>query len=208
MNLFNCPDSVIIFCVLQHISYFDLDDILLSSGLPPKLAAQIKLQVYLRRLTCEVEDLGDGLTVTRYTVEGLLHREGDLPALVYSNGGKTYMKKNVIHRDVGPAVWTYNKLTDEFTIIYMRHGVRHNDGDSPSIITSKGTMIWFKYGKQTRGNDLPSARYANGDLHWTQNDKLHRLKKPAIITIKGDMYYYEYGIPVHQELWKIGHVPY
>jgi hypothetical protein len=191
------PEDVIVHYIICHFSYFDLDTALPAIGLPPKLAAKIKLTVYLLRRKRVVKHLSNNLTVTLYTVEGLLHREGDKPAMVYSDGSKTYMKKNVIHRDNGPAIWQYNKITDEFTIMYMRKGVGHRDGDLPAVITSNGNMLWFKNGMQNRANGLPSARYGNGDMHWTLNDKLHRVGKPAIVTSTGDMYYYENGIPIY-----------
>ena len=51
---------------------------------------------------------------------GLLHREGDLPAITYNNGGKEWYK----------------------------FGKRHRDGNEPAIIYCNGRLEWYKNGKK------------------------------------------------------------
>ena len=49
---------------------------------------------------------------------GLLHRDNDLPAIVYTNGTKEWYKNDKPHRD----------------------------NDQPAIIRANGTKYWFKNG--------------------------------------------------------------
>lgn len=52
--------------------------------------------------------------------EGKLHRDGDQPAIIYSNGDK----------------------------LWRRHGKLHRDGDQPAIIWANGDKAWYKHGIQ------------------------------------------------------------
>ena len=70
--------------------------------------------------------------------KGLLHRDDDLPAVVYNTGG---------------CQW------------YL-HGERHRDGDRPVMESSEGTLVWTKNGNYHRNRNLPALIYANGQCEW------------------------------------------
>lgn len=48
------------------------------------------------------------------------HRDGDLPALIFTDG----------------SVW------------YMQKDVKHRDGDNPAVIETGGIKEWYKYGER------------------------------------------------------------
>ena len=63
-----------------------------------------------------------------------LHREGDLPAVVRSDGGQT---------------WCW-------------HGILHRDGDLPARVGADGSLSWGKHGELHRDNDLPARVFEDG----------------------------------------------
>ena len=51
-----------------------------------------------------------------------LHRDGDLPAVIYASGTKEWFKDGLCHRAGGPAVVWFNESKEWWT-----NGVREND---------------------------------------------------------------------------------
>lgn len=92
-----------------------------------------------------------------------LHRDDDLPALVYLDGTKLWYKNGKLHRD----------------------------NDKPAY-DSEEVKKWYKNGELHRENDKPALCKFNGERHWYKNGQLHRDGKPAIIT-EYFMYYYING---------------
>jgi hypothetical protein len=80
-------------------------------------------------------------TTTWSDGDGRAHRDGDLPAKVYSNGSQ----------------WWY------------KHGQLHRDGDLPAIKNATGSQVWYQYGKLHRSFDLPAVVYASGCQMWFVN---------------------------------------
>ena len=74
----------------------------------------------------------------RWYVNGLLHRDNDLPAIEYLNGDK---------------YWFVN-------------GKRHRDNDLPAIECLDGYKRWFLNGKCHRLGGLPATEYANGSKYY------------------------------------------
>ena len=72
-----------------------------------------------------------------------LHRDGDLPAIIYPNRSK----------------WWY------------KNGQRHRDGDPPALIYSSGTKGWYKNGRIHRDGDLPAVVSTDGYKEWWVNGK-------------------------------------
>lgn len=58
----------------------------------------------------------------------ILHRDGDLPAVEYEEGGS----------------------------IYYKHGKKHRDNDKPAEITSWGTEVWWYEGEKHRDGNKPA----------------------------------------------------
>jgi hypothetical protein len=77
-----------------------------------------------------------------YYQDGVLHRDRDLPAVIWKGGTKEWY-------------W---------------HGKRHRDGDLPAIERANGTKEWFKNGQRHRDNGLPAIEWANGDKEWYRGD--------------------------------------
>jgi len=76
---------------------------------------------------------------------GQLHREGDLPAVIYANGGHAWYQNGQVHRE----------------------------GDLPAFIDGKGYQAWYRHGKRHREGeeDPPAVIYPDGRQEWYLNDK-------------------------------------
>jgi hypothetical protein len=78
--------------------------------------------------------------------EGKLHRNGDLPALIYAAGEQCWYKEGKLHRD----------------------------GDLPAAIYASGIQCWYKKGKRHRDGDLPAIIYANGHQSWYKEGERYK----------------------------------
>jgi len=133
-----------------------------------------------------------GYGTTRYYVNGQLHRDGDLPAVV-----------NV--RD-GLEEWWF-------------HGVQHRDGGLPAVVGTPSTYLpayrqehreeWWVHGVHEQGEDLPAtvvrksvAMLQNSSISvlkwWFQGSVLHRDGDEPASVEETD------GVVVHQEWWRHG----
>lgn len=81
-----------------------------------------------------------------FSLEYILHREGDLPSVEHIDGG----------------------------ISYYRDGKLYRDGDLPAIIQGNGSKFYFKDNDLHRDGDLPAIEFCNGDKHYYKNGKKHR----------------------------------
>ncbi len=101
--------------------------------------------------------------------EGRLHRDWDLPALIYLDGSREW----------------------------YHHGVRHRDGDLPAVELANGHggyFAWYKHGQRHRDGDLPAVMYGFAK-EWYQHGKLHRDgTMPAIIFADGTQQWYVHGV--------------
>jgi hypothetical protein len=131
-----------------------------------------------------------GYGTTRYYVNGQLHRDGDLPAVI-----------NV--RD-GLEEWWFN-------------GVQHRDGGLPALVGAPSTYLpayrqehreeWWVHGVHERGEDLSATVVRKSVVDgiansvsklWCQGGVLHRDgDQPALVTETN-------GVVVHQEWWRHG----
>jgi hypothetical protein len=97
---------------------------------------------------------------------GKIHREGDLPAIIWDDG------------------------TQE----WYRHGDLHRENDKPAIVESNGTKMWYIFGKKNRHNDKPSVEWSNGDKEWYYEDLLDREEDlPAIVRANGTREWWRNG---------------
>jgi hypothetical protein len=103
---------------------------------------------------------------------GLLHRDGDLPAFISSGG----------------------------TLGWYKNGKFHRDGDKPAWIWPNGTLQWWKNAKVHRDGDKPAGIGADGTLAWWKNDKLHRTTGPAVITPNNEHEYWINGVNITKEV--------
>jgi len=125
-----------------------------------------------------------------------LHRDGDLPAVIYASGTKEWFKDGLCHRDNGPAVvwfneskeWWKNGVRENDPVIdergnkewFNKEGRPHRDNDLPAVEYSNGTMAWYKNGLNHRDNGLPAVEYPGGNKLWYVDGKYHRVDGPAV----------------------------
>lgn len=122
--------------------------------------------------------------------ENLLDRKNGEPAVVTADGNLFYYEDGVQHRNGGPAV-----EKSDGTIVFMEDGVYHrNEEEGPSVIHPDGGMTYFKDGKRHREDDKPAMLTANGDKYWYNNGKLDRDGGPAIEFADGSKHWYRNGI--------------
>jgi hypothetical protein len=69
---------------------------------------------------------------------GLLHRDGDLPAVEIYNGSRMWYQRGTLHRD----------------------------HDLPAVVWASGTQQWYQHGKLHRSFDLPAVVWADGTQEW------------------------------------------
>jgi len=110
-------------------------------------------------------------------VDGLLHREGDKPAVVIDGVAERWYKHGKSHRDGDKPAHIAENYQE-----WWVDGKRHRDGDLPAIIDGN-RMSWYSYGRINREGDLPSVE--DRDLHlymWFKNGLRHRDgDRPAVI---------------------------
>lgn len=146
---------------------------------------------------------------------GKLHRDNDLPAVIYISGEQIWYKNGLKHRDNDlPAIvikgsnhkewWQHGKChreNDLPAIIYnnvtqewRQHGKLHRENDLPAIIRTYGEKIWYKNGLIHRDNDLPAIMYISGSQYWYKNGLQHRDNDlPAVIYYDGEQKWYKDG---------------
>jgi antitoxin component YwqK of YwqJK toxin-antitoxin module len=122
---------------------------------------------------------------------GKLHRDNDLPAIIFSNGYQGWYKNGKLHRDNDlPAA-----ISSDGDHYWYQNGNLHRDNDLPATIYSNGEQCWYKNGERHRDNDLPAVIQINGTQRWYKNHKLHRDNDlPAVIYEDGTQKWYKNGI--------------
>jgi hypothetical protein len=77
-----------------------------------------------------------------WTLDGKLHREYDLPAVIYHNGTRVWCKYGRYHRGHGrPAI-----IHDCGTCNWYRHECPRRDHGRPTVIYAIGVRVWQKVG--------------------------------------------------------------
>ena len=124
-----------------------------------------------------------------YNEQNQLHRDGDLPAVKFSDGTKHWYKNGKLHRDGDLPAMEFNDGSKE----WYKDGLRHRDGDLPALDYTNNRKEWYKNGKLHRDGDLPAIEL-NGTKKWYKNGKLHRDGDlPAIEYINGNKEWYKNG---------------
>jgi hypothetical protein len=97
----------------------------------------------------------------------VLHRDYDLPAVVWRDG----------------------------TLDWYQEGARHRDHDRPAITLADGSCFWYQHGIPHRGNDQPAVVWADGTLEWYRNGLRHRGGgRPAMTWLDGLSQYWVNGV--------------
>lgn len=128
-----------------------------------------------------VEHEVDAFGVQRWMLNGKLHREGDLPAMVSSKCCKWFFEGK-LHRDGDlPAIECTNGGREWWT-----NDLRHRDGDLPAVEHANGDCEWWINNQRHRDGDLPAVERVNGDREWYQNGRRIRiLGRPTIVYANG-----------------------
>lgn len=152
---------------------------------------------------------------------GILHRDGDKPAVITAYGRQQWHKHGRVHRDNGlPAVVDYNGAVMEWYkdgVPYREGGlpvvvhtsgsqlwkdtnnVLHRDGDLPAVIDAdRSTLEWHVHGQRRREQEDLPAVICNGDhayMEWhNAAGQLHRDDdKPAKVFESGTMMWFQAG---------------
>ena len=109
--------------------------------------------------------------------EGKIHRDGDLPAIIYSYGDQAWYKDGKIHRDGDLPAKIYTNGDQH----WYKDGKLHRDGDLPAIISSNGDQYWYKDGKKHRDGDLPAIISPNGIQSWYKEGMYKGGKWPRLM---------------------------
>jgi hypothetical protein len=103
---------------------------------------------------------------------GNVHRDHDRPAYIGGDGSKSWHQYGKLHRDHDlPAL-----VSDEELQWYW-HDEQHREGDKPASINS-AAISWYRAGVVHRENDQPAVIYDTGGFDWAENGKLTHTKVP------------------------------
>jgi hypothetical protein len=145
------------------------------------------------------------------TKSGVLHREGDEPAVITKEGERQWWYKRKLHREGDkPAVVRPDGFKE-----WWKHGLRYREGGAHTVELADGTMIWKITGRSgatlIHRDGEPAIIRPNGDREWWtynerikvikgdgtimlyHNSRLHCSKGPAIIYPDGTEKWYLYG---------------
>jgi hypothetical protein len=148
---YNIPLDVIEHYILKYITYFKVDTILSGFRLMPKEHALIKYKIYKKRLviTKRTSDIS-------YVVEGIKHREGDLPAVIEFDDFFYWYYQGVLHRDSnGPAMMQIHTYRYRYPYTNMIHvnninAADQSDYSAPLISNVNKSDILYKNGNHPR----------------------------------------------------------
>lgn len=98
---------------------------------------------------------------------GNLHRN-DGPALILHNGDSIWYKNGVVHRDGDlPAA------TTSIGQFWYKEGKYHRDGDKPAIVYKSGNKQWYTKGLKNRDRRQPAVvDPLTGREYWVNGEKI------------------------------------
>lgn len=114
-----------------------------------------------------------------WEVNGVIHRDGDLPAVVYSDGENAWYQNGLPHRENGPAVTKPNGYE-----AWMKFGKLHRV-DGPAVIgskISKNKYKWFINDIELSENEFKEFvtkklnKELENELLMNQNNKTKKIK--------------------------------
>ena len=107
----------------------------------------------------------------RWYRNGLLHRDGDRPAMIYSDE-LTWLTNGQYRNDHRPSTATPSGFTWRLRTYVDGHpdGVLHRMGDLPAVINNE-VVKWMQFGRgYKRVNDLPGMIWFDGTMAWVGRD--------------------------------------
>jgi len=132
-------------------------------------------------------------------LNGLLHRDGDQPAIITQSGDREWYVNGKRHgNNDRPAV------INDMETIWCKYGKVHRDNDMPAIVCTNGTKMWYNNGRLHRDGDKPASIHPNKSAIWYKNGKIHRDgDQPAIICIDGTEIWFNNGTSYKTEKVKV-----
>jgi hypothetical protein len=124
----------------------------------------------------------------------LLHRDGDLPALILADGSQEWYCNGLRHRncDLPAVIATKTSMWNGGCEFWYKHGKLHREGDLPSVDWHSTHQLWYKEGLLHRDN-RPAEVWVSGSEVWYQHGKKHRDGYPAHIKANGRKDWYNHG---------------
>lgn len=107
-------------------------------------------------LTIRLVRIKEAVPVQYWSLDGIVHRDGDQPAWIRQN-----------------------------CMVWMMYGKKHREGDLPAVIDhDTGLQQYWKYGKLHRDGDLPAVIERDYRQEWFYHGQRHRLNGlPAVIDL-------------------------
>lgn len=117
-----------------------------------------------------------------FQLDGKLHRDGDLPAVIKANGDRHWYQHDELHRGGDkPAI----EMADG-TLHYFKNGVSHRAGGKPTTVYGTGATEYRVKGVRHREGGLPTQVDADGNgTMWHRRGKLHRDDGPSLVFAAG-----------------------
>ena len=103
-----------------------------------------------------------------WMVQGKLHRENDMPAIITKNGKYWYFD-GMLHRDSDMPAIVIEIKPGIFNEYWYKYGKLHRKSDKPAIIRPGRDMYWYVDGKMHRDSNNPSVILNNGSKFWHKN---------------------------------------
>lgn len=135
-------------------------------------------------------------------IDGKLHRESDLPAMVYlyddgENNGRTWLFNGLEHRDTkDPVTGLTNPSYISKNGANMRwcmNDVYQRENGLPAMVFENGRSYWFINGKENRENGLPAFEGPKYKA-WFKDGHYHRDEdEPAVVFADGKMEWWVNG---------------
>lgn len=132
--------------------------------------------------------------VQRYYRDGVLHRDNDLPAVLWQDGSREWWVsgKRMRWDPSQPTEIRCNPSTKNYEVSFSelwhdQDGNLHRDiNDLPAVIHSDNTREWWRNGERYREGGLPTVITGNGIKMWhNRQGCLHREMLPAVIGVGG-----------------------
>ena len=124
-------------------------------------------------------------------VNNRLHREYDLPAIIFPDGREAWFRHGLHHRGFDRPAFIDPK---EGILVWHQFDQIHRDHDRPAFIKKDHHQAWYRYSQFHRDHDQPALIYADGAREWYQAGYHHRDgDQPAIIEIDGTQSWYRHG---------------
>lgn len=92
----------------------------------------------------------DGVRITAWIQNGVIHREDDQPAMTYANGIKLWYFHGKQHRSGGLPAYEHPNGDKRWFV----DGKKHRTGLLPAEVHPNGVNRWFKYGREYNLEEL------------------------------------------------------